>query len=113
VRAAGRLRLVVGDGGDALIRIQGTAQLGCRKRRTLSGRFAALSTTIYGQIRVDGKFRIRTRRVAGSLRRTRVEVAGAFNSRRGVAGGTLRLRGQAGSAGACDSGAIRWSARLT
>jgi hypothetical protein len=42
-----------------------------------------------------------------------VEVAGAFNARRGVAGGTLRLRGQAGSAGACDSGAIRWSARLT
>jgi thermitase len=114
VRAAGRLRLVVGDGGDALIRIQGTVQLGCRKRRTLSGRFAALSTTIYGQIRVGGKFRIRTRRVAGSLRRTRLEVAGAFNATRGLAGGTVRLRGQAGSAGACDSRAIRWSAaRLT
>jgi thermitase len=47
-RGRGRLRLVVGDGGDALVRLQGTVQLGCQGRPAFRARFAALSTTMYG-----------------------------------------------------------------
>jgi hypothetical protein len=112
-RRRGRLRLVVGDGGDAVIRLDGTVQLGCQRRQAFRVRLTALSTTMYGEVRSGGKFRIRTGRVSGGLRRPRLDFAGAFNVGRGLAGGTLRLRGQARSAGACDSRTIRWSARVS
>jgi subtilisin family serine protease len=73
---------------------------------------AALSTTMYGQIRRGGQLRLTTRRVSGSVRRPRLDLAGTFNAAWGSAGGTLRLKGQ-GTAGSCDSRVIRWSARLT
>jgi hypothetical protein len=103
----------VGDDGDALIGLDGTVQLGCRRRQALRARFAALSTTMYGQVRRGGKLRIRTGRVRGRLRLPRLDFAATFNTRRGLAGGTLRLRGQAGSVGSCDSCAIRWTARVS
>jgi thermitase len=110
-RRGGRLRLVVGDGGDALIRVEGTVALGCRRRRALNARFTALSTTTYGRIRHSGEFRLRTARVRGTLRRPRLDLAGRFSVAQRMARGTLRLTGRTGTAGTCDSRVVRWAAQ--
>ncbi|HZV26423.1 MAG TPA: S8 family serine peptidase, partial [Acidothermaceae bacterium] len=52
-RNSGTLQLIVGDGGDALIRLQGTVRLSC-SGVTRRVRISTLSTTQYGQIRSDG-----------------------------------------------------------
>lgn len=110
-RGAGRLRLVVGDGGDALLRVQGTLQVRCGKPAVRRVGIAALSTTDYGRVTRDGVFRLRTRRVASVLRRPRIELAGRFNVRAKRASGTLRVTGLARNKALCDSRVVRWSAR--
>jgi thermitase len=110
-RGAGRLQLVVGDGGNALVRVRGTMQVRCGRGRTLRVGIGALSTTDYGRIGRGGTFRLRTGKVTTILRRPRIELAGRFNVPRDQASGTLRIIGQARNLGRCDSGVIRWSAR--
>lgn len=107
----GRLRLMVGDGGDALIRLQATVPVRCQRRRVLRVRVGALSTADYGPIRRDGMFRLRTRTVSGGLRRPQITLAGRFDLARRHASGILRVTGQARNAGGCDSRPIHWSTR--
>jgi thermitase len=110
-RGAGRLRLVVGDGGDALLRVQGTVQARCDRRAMLRVRIGALSTTDYGRVRRGGAFGLRTAKVTSMLRRPRLELAGQFNVRRKQASGTVRVTGRVRNMARCDSRVIRWSVR--
>jgi thermitase len=110
-RGAGQLRLLVGDGGDALVRLQGTVRVRCDKRALRRVRIGALSTTDFGRVRHGGTFRLRTGRVTSLLGRPRIEFAGRFNVQRRHASGTLRVTGQIRGIGRCDSRVIRWNAR--
>ena len=99
----------MGDGGDALIRLQGTARLSC-SGVTRRVRISTLSTTQYGQIRSDGMVKFRLNRVTPSLRNSRVVFTGRFNLVTKRASGTLRITGNASKGGKCDSRVIGWSA---
>jgi thermitase len=112
-RRGGRLRLAVGDGGDALIRVQSTAQVRCARGPARSVHTAALSTTRYGQIGPGGTFRLRIGKVMSALSRVRIEIAGRFDVARKQASGTLRIRGQGRNVGRCDSRVIRWRIHLS
>lgn len=106
----GSLRLTVGDGGDALIRLQGTVRLKCSSGVARRVRISALSTTQYGQIRSNGAVRLRTSRVTQSLRSPRLVFTGRFDLATRRARGTLRITGNASKVGKCDSRVSNWSA---
>ena len=108
-RNRGTFQLIVGDGGDALIRLQGTVRLSC-SGVTRRVRISTLSTTQYGQIRSDGMVKFRLSRVTPSLRNSRVVFTGRFNLVTKRASGTLRITGNASKGGKCDSRVIGWSA---
>lgn len=111
-RRRGRVRLVVGDGGDALIQVQATVPVRCSARRTVSVRISLLSTTQYGQIRSGGAFRLRTGKAKSRLRAPRIELAGRFDMAGRRGSGTLRVMGRGANSGRCDSRVLRWSASL-
>jgi hypothetical protein len=72
-----------------------------------------LSASACGKIARRGKFAFRLRRRGVALRGQQIRMSGTFEVGRRRAHGTLRLTGQAGMAGGCDSRPIAWTARLT
>jgi thermitase len=109
----GSLRLTVGDGGNALVRIDATVLMRCPKAAVRRVRIAALSTTSYGTIGPSGKFGVRLRKGAVKLRRQEIRLSGTFNAADGRARGTLRVAGMIGTTGRCDSRPINWTTRVT
>lgn len=112
-RRRGAVRLVVGDGGDALIGVRTAVPVRCASGRRLRVAIAALSTVLYGRIRRDGRFGLRVRRVTSTLRRPQLRFDGRFDAAARRARGTLRLTGTASNAPHCDSRSVSWTARLS
>lgn len=112
-RRGGRLRLVVGGRGDALIRVQTAVLVRCAKGPSRRVPIAVLSTSAYGKIAPGGKFAFQLRRRGVAVRVQRIRISGTFDVARRRARGTLRLTGQAPRAGRCDSRPIIWTAGLT
>jgi hypothetical protein len=111
-RRGGRLRLVVGGRGDALISVQTAVRARCKKGPARRIRVAVLSTTAYGKIKLGGKFAFQLRQRGVALRGQQIRMSGTFAVARGRAGGTLRLTGQTRVTGRCASRPIAWTAVL-
>jgi thermitase len=109
----GSLRLAVGDGGSALVRIHATVLMRCPGGALRRVGIAALSTTNYGEIGRNGQFGVRLRKGAVKLRRQEIRLSGTFNVAGVSARGTLRVTGVIGTTGRCDSRPITWTTRLT
>jgi hypothetical protein len=112
-RRGGSLRLTVGDGGNALVRIHATFLMRCPNGASRRVGIAALSTTNYGKIGSNGNFGVRLRKGAVKLRHQEIRLSGTFNAADGRARGTLRVTGMIGTTGRCDSRPIIWTTRLT
>jgi hypothetical protein len=112
-RRGGRLRLVVADRGDALVRVQTAVLVRCVKGPARRIPIAVLSTAAYGKIKLGGKFALQLRRPGVAVGGQQIRMSGTFDATRRHARGTLRLTGQARAAGRCDSRPIAWTAGLT
>jgi len=110
-RRGGLLRVVVGDGGDALIGMQATVQVSCTTGPKLRVTFGALSTTTYGPIKRTGAFTLRTGKVRTQLRRPQLQFGGTFDRARSRVRGTMRVTGRTNAGSRCDSRVITWDAR--
>ncbi|MHB8659330.1 MAG: S8 family serine peptidase [Solirubrobacteraceae bacterium] len=107
------LRLIVGASGDALLRIQTVVGLSCRRGQRRALRLTRLSTTDYGKINRNGRFRVTLTGASRQLRAQRIFVIGRFDTTARRARGKLRVTGFAPHpAGRCDSGTLTWSTRL-
>jgi thermitase len=109
-RRGGPLRLVVGERGDAMIRIQATVSVSCRRGAALRVRVVGLSTTDYGKIEPSGKFEFRIRKSRATLRKQEFQISGRFNVATSRSNGTLRVTGRDRRNRPCDSRSISWSA---
>lgn len=109
-RRGGRLRLIVGERGDSLIRLQGTLSVVCSPRGPLTVRVAALSTSDYGRVVRGGRFALRLRVSRGTLRNQQIDLSGRFNLAARRVQATIRVTG-ATSTSRCDSGALTMKAR--
>jgi thermitase len=112
-RRGGALRLSVDDGGKALVRIKTTVKMRCPRGPMRSVQITALSTTNYGKINGKGKFQVKLKKGARNLRQQQIKMAGTFDTPGRRVRGTLRVTGVIGTNGKCDSGSIKWTARLT
>jgi thermitase len=110
-RRGGPLRLVVGERGDAMIRIEATVSVPCKSGPNVRVRIAELSTAKYGKIDRNGKFQLRIRKSRATLGKQEFQTSGRFNVATNRSTGTLRVTGRDSRNRKCDSRTISWSTR--